>query len=196
MRWSRVRRLILAVAAISWLAACGAPPDKEIHQAVGAIDAAKAAGAEQYAPDELKAAVTALANAQEAVQQHDYRLALNHALDSRERAQNAAKQAADQKAIVRSEAEHALTTTVAVLERANARLRVALATRAIRPRLSDAADRIARAERGVQKSRASLAAERYLDARKALADASVDAEAALAEIDGVVVSAHPARRRR
>ena len=39
--------------------------------------------------------------------QRDYRLALNHALDSRERAQNAAKQAADGKAAARAEADRA-----------------------------------------------------------------------------------------
>ena len=77
------------------LVACGEPPDKEMHQAQGAIDAARAAGADTYAPDEFKAAVDALARAQDAVAQRDYRLALNNALDSRERAQNAARMGAD-----------------------------------------------------------------------------------------------------
>ena len=66
------------------IVACGEPPNKELHQAQGAIDAARAAGAAVYAPEELKGAVDALTHAQEAVGQRDYRLALNHALDSRE----------------------------------------------------------------------------------------------------------------
>ena len=71
--------------------ACGGePPDKEMQQAQGAIDAARAAGADQYAHEEFAAAQEALTHANEAVEQRDYRLALNHALDSRERAQNAA----------------------------------------------------------------------------------------------------------
>ena len=64
---------------------CGEPPSKEMHQAQGAIDAARAAGAERYAADTLAAAVKALAQADLAANQRDYRLALNHALDSRER---------------------------------------------------------------------------------------------------------------
>ena len=75
--------------------ACTSPPNKEMDQAQGAIDAARAAGAERYAATELAAANTALKNANDAVQQGDYRLALNHALDSREQAQNAARVAAD-----------------------------------------------------------------------------------------------------
>jgi len=57
-----------------------------MDQAQGALDAARAAGAERYATAEYQAAATALKNAQDAVAQRDYRLALNHALDSRERA--------------------------------------------------------------------------------------------------------------
>ena len=41
---------------------------------------------------------TALKNATAAVDQGDYRLALNHAIDSREQAQNAARVAADTRA--------------------------------------------------------------------------------------------------
>ena len=96
-----------ALLAVLSLAACGSPPDKEMHQAQGAIDAARAAGADTYAPDEFKAAVDALARAQDAVAQRDYRLALNNALDSRERAQNAAKMGADGKAAARLQAAEA-----------------------------------------------------------------------------------------
>ena len=109
-------------------AGCGEPPDKELHQAQGAIDAARAAGAAVYAPDELKAAVDALAHAQDAVGERDYRLALNNALDSRERAQNAAKQAAEQKAQARSDAEHLLVEVTSALAIAKARLDAAEAS--------------------------------------------------------------------
>ena len=76
-------------------AGCADPPTKEMNQAQGAIDAARAAGAEQFAADEFQAAVDALKRRDEAVDQRDYRLALSLALDSRERAQDAAKRAAD-----------------------------------------------------------------------------------------------------
>src|ERR687887_2904186 len=100
-----------ALAAALTAAACGDPPEKEMQQAQGAIDAARAAGADDYANEELTAAQAALKRANDAVEQHDYRLALNNALDARERAQNAAKQAADGKAVARTEAEHTLGAT-------------------------------------------------------------------------------------
>ena len=96
---------------VAWLtitlaaAACGTPPHKEMDQAQGAIDAARAAGAERYAPTEYAAARTALTEANDAVTQRDYRLALNHALESREQAQNAARTAADTRARLRGDAE-------------------------------------------------------------------------------------------
>src|SRR6476646_5120903 len=90
------------------LSACAEPPTKELNQAQGALDAARAAGAEQYAPDEYRGAAAALKAANDAVEQRDYRLALNDALDSRERAQNAARQAAVTRARVRSEVERAM----------------------------------------------------------------------------------------
>jgi Domain of unknown function (DUF4398) len=69
-----------------------------MDQAQGAIDAARAAGADRYATTEYAAATDALKNANEAVAVRDYRLALNYALESREQAQNAARGAADAKA--------------------------------------------------------------------------------------------------
>ena len=62
-----------------------------MDQAQGAIDAARAAGAEQFAKEEFAAAVDSLRRSEEAVTQGDYRLALSLAIDGRGRAQNAAK---------------------------------------------------------------------------------------------------------
>ncbi len=45
----------------------GDPPDKEMQQAQGALDAARAAGADKYATEEFTAATLALTNAKEAV---------------------------------------------------------------------------------------------------------------------------------
>src|SRR6185436_8477379 len=97
--------LSFALVATLCVAACTTPPDKEIQQAHGAIDAARAAGADRYAPAEFNAAQEALRRANAAVDDRDYRLALNHALDARERAQAAAKEAADHKATARTDAD-------------------------------------------------------------------------------------------
>src|SRR5437773_7161298 len=94
----------LAVALALSAAACGGdPPTKEIQQAQAAIEAARGAGANQYAKAEFGAAQDALKRATDAVAEHDYRLALNHALDARERAEAAAKEAGDAKVIARAD---------------------------------------------------------------------------------------------
>ncbi len=110
------------IAAVLALTSSGEPPSKELHQAQGAIDAARAAGADAYATEDFGAAVDALKRAEDAVAQRDYRLALSQALDSRERAQAAAKLAASQKAAVRSEAERMLAEVTSAVAVAAARL--------------------------------------------------------------------------
>ena len=72
------------------LRGCSEPPQKEIDRAQQAIDTARAAGAEQYAPESFAAATTALQQSHEAVDQRDYRLALSRAVDASDRAQEAA----------------------------------------------------------------------------------------------------------
>ena len=109
-----VRRLALITAILS--ASCAEPPNKEMNQAQGAIDAARAAGADRFATIELTAAVDALKRSEEAVASGDYRQALSHALDSRERAQNAAKMAVDGRADARGQAERAVAEVATLLD--------------------------------------------------------------------------------
>jgi hypothetical protein len=125
--------LVLACA----LAACGEPPEKEMNQARGAIAAARAAGADQYAADEFQAALAALKKSEDAVTQRDYRQALSYALDSRERAETAAHQAADQKAQARSEAERGLRDLHTAIADLAAHVKVA---ESARPRRRDVAE--------------------------------------------------------
>ena len=60
-----VRRTSLFV--FSFSMACATPPTREMDQAQGAIDAARAAGADRYATEQYEAAVKALQSAHEAV---------------------------------------------------------------------------------------------------------------------------------
>ena len=108
MSFVRRLRLPLAFAAVLTSVACGDPPDKELQQARSAIESARVAGADLYAREEFSAAETALKSATDAVDQRDYRLALNRALDARERAQNAVQEAVSRKAVVRADASRAL----------------------------------------------------------------------------------------
>jgi hypothetical protein len=152
------RRFLLsaAVAAAVMGTACGDPPDREMQQAQAAVDAARAAGADRFAHDEFAAAEDALRRSHEAVAQRDYRLALNAALDARERAQTAAKQAADEKASAHGEAERAVTEADAALHESRAKLKAAEAAKAPPKVLGAARRTIADGETAVQEARTAL----------------------------------------
>lgn len=191
LRWVAPAVLTIALAA----GGCAEPPNKEMDQAQGALDAAKAAGAEQYAPAEYAAAASALERSHEAVAQSDYRLALNHALDSRERAQNAARQAADGKAQARAETERTMAQVSNLIVQANARLETARKARVSRRLLARPAQEVATISEEVQKTGELLKAGRYNEARPLLQDLNsriLKTIAAIAEAEKTVAG----RRRR
>jgi len=187
-------RLPFLLLLATFVTACSEPPSKEMNQAQGAIDAARAAGAEQYAPDEFKAAVDALASSEEAVKAGDYRLALAHALDGRESAQNAAKAAVDARARARGDAERHLAEATALVQRAEARLKEPAVTRLPRRTLTAAARTLDTAKASLQEARAALADEAYDRVGSLSADVSKSIQATLAGIDTAL--APPARKGR
>jgi membrane protein involved in colicin uptake len=167
---SRVSVLLSTiVCAVVLFAACSEPPKKEIDQAQQAIDNARQAGAEQYAPEEFAAATSALQQAREAVDQRDYRLALSRAVDASDRAQEAARAAAENKAKARSQAEAAINTTNASVMHLQARLKVADEVRVPSRELSPARATLKEAEGTLQKARALLSAGNYAGATAAVA---------------------------
>jgi Domain of unknown function (DUF4398) len=188
-------RIRIAIVAAVLLAACADPPNREMDQAQGAIDAARAAGAEKYAAQELAAAVTALAQARETVAQGDYRSALTYALDSRERAQNAAKQASDDRASIGSQTERAITETGALLDRGDQRLAVAEAQKVPRRTITKVQSALINSRKTLQK--ASAAAERgdYQAAQRELNGVSQQTKAAIDEIDKAIAARQPRPRR-
>jgi len=163
--------------------ACATPPTREMDQAQGAIDAARAAGADRFAVEQYEAAVKALTSAQDAVGQRDYRLALNYALDSRDRAQKAAKEAASQQAVLRSASERRLSEVTALLDRAERQLKAADAARI--PRRETAAPRTAilTAEASLQKAGTSIQEGNYTVSQEQLAESAAKLKSAMAEID-------------
>ncbi len=161
-------RLSACIVAALLVTACGDPPNKEMDQAQGAIDAAHAAGADRYAATEYTAATDALKRAQDAVAQRDYRQALNEALDSREHAQNAAREAADQRAQIRGEVERDMAQIAALLAGANSRLAAATKARVPRRVLESSRNELAAVDDSVQKAGAAIKADDYLAARTAL----------------------------
>jgi hypothetical protein len=166
-----MRRLSVLLCTIALLvpsAGCSEPPQKEIDRAQQAIDAARAAGAEQYAPETFAEATAALKQSHEAVDQRDYRLALSRAVDASDRAQEATKEAADNKAKARRDAEAAINAANAALKQLEARLKTAEAAhvpaREIAPARSTAQDATA----VLQKARAALSTGDLAAARSAV----------------------------
>jgi small-conductance mechanosensitive channel len=177
-------------------AACSEPPQKEINRAQGAIDAARAAGADQYAAEAYKAATGALQQAHEAVEQRDYRLALSRALDANERALEAAKEAANGKARARSEVDNMLTMATASVQQLQTKLHAAEAARL--PQLERSRKLRADAQRALQEARAAVKEGSYLTAMERLKDLPARIAAEIKVIDDAMVAraTRGGRRRR
>jgi hypothetical protein len=187
------RRLALVILIL--FASCAEPPNQEINQAQGAIDAARAAGADRFAAAEFAAATDALKRSEDAVAGGDYRLALNHAIDSRERAQSAARMAVEGRADARGQAERAIAEVATLISRAQTQLKdpdiVRLNGRTLRaPRAT-----VAAADKMLQEARSALAGENYAAVTTALNGVADDLQAALTEIDAVA-SPRSSRRKR
>jgi hypothetical protein len=181
-------RLAFVICLLS--AGCAEPPSKEMNQAQGAIDAARAAGADRFAAEEFTAATDALTRSEAAVDARDYRQALSHAIDSRERANNAAKLAVEGRANARGQAERAIAEVATLLSQAQAQLANLPATRPLRaPRAT-----VAGAAKMLQEARAALAAEDYSAVAVALNGAAAELQAALKQIEAAGSPAAPRRR--
>jgi len=180
----RVRRAFIAfaVAAAAVCAACADPPDKEMQQAQGAIDAARAAGADQYAREEFTAAEDALKRAREAVDQRDYRQALNNALDARERAQTAAKDTVNKKATARVDAEKAIADATAALAESRNKLKAAESGRALKS-VAAANRSVGEHARRVQEARTAFERGDYLAAISGAQRAAADLRATTRDLE-------------
>lgn len=188
-----VRRLLVISLFVLAIAGCSGPPQKEIDQAQSALDAARAAGAERYASAEYAAASSSLQKAHAAVDQRDYRSALNYAIDSRQRAVEAEQHAADGKARAKTTTEALYGEVATRANQLQAALRAAEKTataKALRP--AQASLRDARAL--LQKASASISAGNYDAATKTLTEVRGKIDAALVAVQNI--PPRPARRRR
>jgi len=189
------RRLGWIVVVLALLpSGCSEAPQKEIDQAQAAVDGAKNAGAESYAADEYNAAVTALQKSRDAVNQRDYREALNYAIDARQRASEAAKQAVTRKARAQAEAEKLITDCSARASQLDTRIKVAedahVPTRDLRSVRTTLAD----AESALQETRASMDAGNYAEVVTALTEVRRKLDAAIGAVDAL--RQRPPRRHR
>ena len=188
----RVRAACIVAAAFA--IACGTPPNKEMDQAQGAIDAARAVGADRYATTEFEAATNSLALANAAVAERDYRLALNHALESRDHAQNAAREAADTRARIRGEVERTMAEVAALLAQANAAIAAAEKARVARRTVVEASSALAEVNADVQEAGAAMKADDYMAAQPPLMGVRERIEAIIATLDAAMTQS--SRRRR
>ena len=191
----RTFRWCVVLAVVVLLAGCAEPPNKEMNQAQGAIDAARAAGAEQYATAEFTAAVDALTRSEQAVAENDYRLALSLAIDSRERAQDAAKTAVDNRAEARGDAERILAEVNSSLTQALARASDETLTKIPRRSANEIRTVLAAAEKSMQEARTALAKDDYARAISTAKAVSTQIQETLAVLDKPA-PAPTARRRR
>ena len=164
----RLSVLLCTIALLVLSAGCSEPPQKEIDRAQQAIDAARAAGAERYAPETFAAATAALKQSHEAVDQRDYRLALSRAVDAGDRAQDAAREAADNKAKARLDTEAAINGANAALMQLEARIKTADEARVLAREIAPARATAKDASAALQKARAALSAEDLAGARSAV----------------------------
>jgi hypothetical protein len=190
----QVRSLRASLLALLLLTACGTPPHKEMEQAQGAIDAARAAGAERYAAEELAAATGSLTLATNAAKERDNRLALNHALESREHAQNATRIAAEARQRLHSDVERAMTEMKQLLAQANGRLASAEKSRLPRRTIDDARKSIAAANDDVQKAGAADQAQDFSAAQAALSGAKKRVSQTITRLDAAMRPQNVRRR--
>jgi hypothetical protein len=188
-----VRRLAVIALLLLAISGCSGPPQKEIDQAQAALDTARGAGAERYAASEYTAAASALQKAHAAVEQRDYRQALNYAIDSRQRATDATSQAAEGKTRARTATEALYGEVATRANHLQAALRAAeTAAPAKALRAGQASLRDARAH--LQKASASISGGNYDEATKTLTQVRGKLDAAIVDVQNI--PPRPARKRR
>lgn len=191
---------LVLVAMVAALAGCAKAPDAELQAAQSALDAAKAAGAETYAPESLSRAEDTLAQAQAEIDAQNDKFALfrsyQRATELLAQAKTEAEQAqADAEAgkeQARREAQGALEQARTALDSATAALETAPRGKgagadieAMRADLEALTQSLAEAE-------AAFAAEDYLNAKSKAEE--VQQQAAAIEADIAQAKARTGRR--
>lgn len=166
----RPMRSLAPVAAALLLVACDQPPVKEIAAAETALAQARKDDAERYAPDRLKEAEAAFAEAQRKVREKDYRGALSSATDAAEKGHNASQAAAAAKTVAKSAAEVAQTEVQAVLDEVAAIRDEATAAKIPDKAFEELVPLVDQVQGALGAAKASLEAGDLLGAQKAAGD--------------------------
>jgi hypothetical protein len=194
--WPRSTRNTLILTVLLLVAGCSEPPQKEIDQAEAALDLARTGGAQVYAAEEYTAAAAGIEKAHAAVDQRDYRQALSYAIDARQRAQNALRQATEGKAKAQRAAE---TTSAAVstqLNQLEARLKTAETARVPAKELRAPRAVLADARTGLQEARTQIGAGNYVKAEEILSTVRKKLDAAIQDVENIPQRAPRSSRKR
>jgi hypothetical protein len=182
-----------AVAILLLVTSCAAPPNREIEDAEAALKAAKDAGAERYAVTSYRQAEDAYRGANVAVTDGDYRLALSRALESRERARDAEREAAGVHARARDEVLQTMSDAFAQLASANKELEAAERRHVPRAALREARQTLSNIDTDVQKARAMIQKQDFAGAKGTLTGVKERLDKVLALL-AAKTPAPPARR--
>jgi hypothetical protein len=194
-------------AALAWLAAllliaatgCSEPPQKEIDQAQAAVEAARAAGAPRFATDEYNGAAAALERARAAVDQRDYRQGLSYAIDARQRAQAAGRQAAEGKQRAQKAVEALYGEAASRATRLQTLIRDAEAARIKAKDLRASKATLAAARTTLQEASTAITLGNYDEGSKSLTEVRGKLDTAITEVENIsqrqpAKTARPVRR--
>ena len=175
--------LILSVAFV--FAGCAKPPTQELDAAQAALDEAKKAEADIYAPDVYRSASDALNEARAKVEQKDYEGAKASALQAKQLADSSRTQAETNKRTTRDEAQALVNRVSSGLTDARTALNNAPKGKGADGDLDQLRSDLGQAEASLSDARNSLNAGKYKDAQAQ----ARSAESRLTQVQGSVQTA-------
>lgn len=189
-----MRKVLVIVAAVSLilLAACASVPQEQINAAKAALDKAKAAGAEMYAPESLKAVTDkeAALNAELANQEgslfKSYDQTAKLAQEMLDLATKAEADAVAGKEKAKTEANDAVTAAEAAVTAAREALTKAPKGKGSAADLAAMTGDVDAAAKTIEEAKADVTAEKYLDAKTKAETAKAQAEKVTADIQAAI----------
>lgn len=167
------------------LLGCSEPPQKEIDQAQTAIDLARTAGADTYATEPYAAAAAGLQKARAFVDERDYRQALSSAIDARQRAQEAIRQAADGKARAQRATDMLVTGVMAKTGELQTALQSAKAAKVPSKELRVSRAAAADVQTALQEARTEIGAGNYARADEILTSVRKKLDQAIQGVENI-----------
>jgi len=166
------------------LPACSPKPDDEIASVRKAIEAARIAEADLYAPDAYESASDALKSAEAQIPEGDHAEAKAFLTRAKTEAESAASAARSNKARVKTEAQTAQIDAQTALDAAKEALRRAIKRSRSGPTLDSLRAELTDAEVSFNEAKTSYDDGRYLDSRNQFSAVERRAAAIAADIEG------------